>query len=194
MCLLIAADDAAPRPPRSTSTPAATTRLEQRYPNELEGLELYAKYCPTLEPLRSTPADAERALGAPLSEKSTKSVLWYERDSWNILVYVCPDNGSYPEGMAGEKIESIDFVPANSLAFGHVHFPGAFSKRHVVAADAAWDEYSDAHGLVYEVYTSKPPFGGRVVGDLNRISYRAPLQHIIELQRASINQMRKQSR
>jgi hypothetical protein len=56
--------------------------------------------------------------------------------------------------------------------------PTIFSKQHVSAADAAWDEFSDGTGLRYEIYTSKPQYGGEQKGDLNRISYGPPMQII----------------
>ena len=48
-------------------------------------------------------------------------------------------------------------------------------KKHVEAADASWDEYTDSDGLQYSVYTSKTLHGTEKAGDLNRISYGFPV-------------------
>ena len=161
------------------------------YPNELDNFKLYEKYCGSLEPLKSTADDVKAVLGEPLVEKSSKSVLWYEKDSWKILVYLYPDNGDYPKYVVG-KIQSIDFIPAIPLAFGRIDFSPAFAESHIIS-EIQWNEYCDAHGLAYAVFTSKPPWGKEKAGDLNRISYRAAPQRIIQLQKWLIQQLRVSS-
>jgi hypothetical protein len=160
------------------------------YPNELDGLKLYAKYCSGLEPMRSTADDVKKVWGEP-SKTTTSLLLWYKRDSWDILVYLFPDNGEIPSRLVG-KVQSIDFISTEPTFFGKVSFPKAFNKFHVVAADAAWDEYYDAFGLAYEVYTG----GGGGLGYLNRISYQAAPHKVIEMQHymiQSLHDARKKS-
>ena len=164
-------------------TLSASSVFAAEYPNELEGYKLYARYCSYLEPMKSTVADVKKVLGNPMEGKSGKFVLWFEKDGWQILVYIYPDNGEYPSHLAGKVVESIDFISVKPVAFGEVKFSKAFNKIDTRAADACWDEYYDAYGLVYEVYTSKPSHGDKRPGDLNRVSYR-PEPH-------TINEMRK---
>jgi len=164
------------------STPSV---FAAEYPNELESFKLYAKYCPGLEPMKSTVDDVKKVLGNPLEDKSGKFVLWFEKDGWNILVYIYPGNGEYPSHLAGKVVESIDFISIKSVYFAAVKFPTAFNK----AAYTHWDEYYDAYGLAYKVYTSSigyavrhgtPTYRSR--GDLNRVSYRAAPHKVIEMQ------------
>jgi hypothetical protein len=163
------------------------------YPNELDGFKLYAKYCADLEPMRSTVADVKKVLGNPIEDKSAKYVLWYEKDDWKILVYIYPDNGEHPSRLAGKMVESIDFIPAKPVSFKAVTFSKAFNKARVLAADARWDEYYDAFGLVYEVYTSKPPYGDKGPGDLNRVSYRATPHRVIKMQSWLIRELKEKT-
>jgi hypothetical protein len=162
------------------------------YPNELDGFKLYAKYCSGLEPMKSTVADVKKVLGNPLEDKSGKFVLWFEKDNWNVLVYVYPDNEEYPSHLA-EKVESIDFISIKPISFAAIKFPNAFNKADIGAADARWDEYYDAYGLVYEVYTSKPPYGDKGPGDLNRVSYRAAPHRVIEMQSWLIRELKEKA-
>jgi len=161
---------------------AASSAFSAEYPNELDGFKLYAKYCSGLEPMKSTVADVKKVLGEPVKDKSGKFVLWFEKDDWEILVYIYPDNGEYPSYLAGKVVESIDFISVKPVYFAAVKFPRAFNKADIRAADARWDEYYDAYGLVYEVYTSKPPYGDKGPGDLNRVSYRPAPHKVIEMQ------------
>jgi hypothetical protein len=169
---------------------AASTGFAAEYPNELEGFKLYAKYCSGLEPMKSTVADVKKVLGNPLENKSGKFVLWFEKDGWQILVYLYPDNGEYPSHLAGKVVESIDFISVKPVSFAAIKFPKAFNKADIRAADARWDEYYDAFGLVYEVYKSSiayavgrhgtPTYRSR--GDLNRVSYRAAPHQVMQMQ------------
>jgi hypothetical protein len=161
---------------------AASTGMSAEYPNELDGFKLFAKYCPGLEPMKSTVDDVKKVLGEPLKDKSEKFVLWFEKDGWQILVYIYPDNGEYPSHLAGKVVGSIDFISIKPVSFAAVKFPKAFNKADIRAADARWDEYYDAFGLVYEVYASKPPYGDKGPGDLNRVSYRPAPHKVIQMQ------------
>lgn len=164
----------------------ASSAFSADYPNELAGFKLFDKYCHGLKPMKSTVEEMTKVLGMPMADKSGKYVFWYEKDGWNILVYFYPDNGDYPSRVAGKVVESIDFISTKPIAFGDTKFPKAFNTADVRAADAAWDEYYDAFGLVYEVYKSKPQYGDKGPGDLNRISYRAAPHETIRMQRFHI--------
>lgn len=170
---------------------SASFAFAAEYPNELDRFKLYGKYCSGLEPMKSTVEDVKKVLGEPLKEKSGKWILWYEKDEWQILVYLVPDNGEYPARLAGKAVESIDFISTKPVAFGNTKFPKAFNKVDTRAADARWDEYYDAFGLVYEVYTSKPPYGDEQSGDLNRISYRAAPHQMIRMQQFMIRDVKR---
>ena len=169
---------------------AASSAFSAKYPNELDGFKLYATYCSGLEPMKSTVTDVKKVLGGPLKDKSGKFVLWFEKDGWQILVYIYPDNGEYPSHLAGKVVESIDFISVKPVSFAAIKFPKAFNTTDVRAADARWDEYYDAFGLVYEVYTSKPPYGDKGPGDLNRVSYRPAPHRVIQMQSFRIRDLK----
>jgi hypothetical protein len=94
--------------------------------------------------------------------------------NWDMLIYFGRHCFSLPNSIArklADRVCSIDLIPLKRRPFGNITFPSEFRKQHVDAADAAWDEYADGSGLVYEVYTTKTPYGVTVPGDLNRIVY-----------------------
>jgi hypothetical protein len=62
-------------------------------------------------------------------------------------------------------------VPKKRVSFAAIKFPAVFRKQNVVGADAAWDEYADGTGLIYEVYMTYTPYRETQPGDLNRIKY-----------------------
>lgn len=159
------------------------------YPNELEGFKLYSKYCSGLEPMKSEINDVKKILGEQIKDKSGLFVLWYDKDDWHILVYLCSGNGRYPSWQAGKTVETIDFIPVGCIPFKDKVFSDKFNRYKQQAADAAWNEFSDAYGLVYEVYISKPPYSNKQPGDLDRISYRASPQNVIRLQRSHIDRL-----
>ena len=157
------------------------------YPNELPGYRLYeqAKWH-SLIPSSSTIVDVRKLLGDPddatdlahprapyPGDASVSSVVFrYSKlmPEWDVLIYLrtsCGDSQTL-------TLCNVDLLPRQRTPFLHMTFAPAFAKRHVVAADAAWDEYSDGSGLRYEVYSTKPPYGGELPGDLNRISYGKP--------------------
>lgn len=115
----------------------------------------------------SYPGD-DRAV-APLLEYS-----W--RPEWDVYIYfVTRDDAGRPGQMHGlrGRVRSIDLIPRGRVSFAKVVFPSAFVKHHVVAADAAWDEYADDQGLTYAVYSSRPAHVDARPGDLDRIIYGA---------------------
>jgi hypothetical protein len=157
------------------------------YSNELPGYCFYqtAKWS-GLTLFNSTIADVRKLLGdpddatdlahpvAPYPGDATVSnvVLTYSRlmAGWDVLIYLKKSCGVSQT----PRLCSVDLQPHERTPFAHMIFPSTFTKRHVVAVDAAWDEYSDGSGLRYEVYTTKTPYGKELPGDLNRISYGKP--------------------
>lgn len=71
----------------------------------------------------------------------------------------------------GNRLCSIDLIPKKRIPFEGIERPAALIKKQTVAVDAAWNEYADGSGLVYEVYTTRTPYGNKQPGDLNRIKY-----------------------
>ncbi len=160
------------------------------YPNELPGFQFcHEATWRTLQPLVSTSDDIRRVLGEPKGasdiahyldpypgdQRAKAPVLTFDggRD-WDILVYLVRSDYSARQSLSKavqDRLLSIDLVPKHPKPFGKVSIPSKFRKKHVIAADAAWDEYADGSGLVYEVYTSRTPYGDEKPGDLNRISY-----------------------
>jgi|SRR5579864_2693756 len=154
------------------------------YANELPGYRFYetAKWR-SLTPSSSTIIEVRELLGNPddatdLSHPVapypgdadiTSVVFTYSRlmPGWEVLIYLSKSCG----GAQAPRLCSVDLLPLERIPFGHMTFSSAFTKRPVVAADAAWDEYNDGSGLQYEVYTTKTPYGKELPGDLNRISY-----------------------
>jgi hypothetical protein len=157
------------------------------YPHELLGYRYYetAKWR-GLTPSRSTIVDVRKLLGNPENatdlaqpvapyhgDAKVKSVVFtYSKlmPDWDVLIYLEKSCGVSQT----PRLCSIDLVPHERIPFSHMTISPAFTKRHVDAADAAWDEYSDGSGLSYEIYTTKTPYGQQLPGDLNRISYGKP--------------------
>lgn len=168
-----------------------------RYPNEVAGYRFYqAAPWRKLLPLTSTMADVRSVLGKPSSEKdiadymapypgdekAVQPVWTYDlNDDWEIIVYFVkssvPQRRVFDESLY-DTLFSIDYIPKRPDQFDLSKLPPSFLRNHTVAADAAWDEYTDGSGLVYEIYTSKTQFGGHVPGDLNRIRYGPPSAQI----------------
>lgn len=166
------------------------SETSSKYPNELAGYKFYedAKW-KSLEPLVSTMADVRRVLGEPAEAHDVsqftkpypgdyvakRPVFTYELDDdWQILIYFvryCFYEGPALPASLEDRLCTIDLLPKKRIPFGKVEFPPSFKKRNVAAVDAAWDEYADGSGLVYEVYTTKTPYGNDQPGDLDRITY-----------------------
>jgi len=160
------------------------------YPNELEGYRFFqtARW-KSLTPLVSTMADVRKALGEPAEAKdiahygepypgdaaATQPIFTYDvDDNWYLIVYFVKSDLSDPKELRArvpDLLYQIALIPRRKVSFKEVVFPGAFKKRNVTAADAAWDSYGDGSGLVYEVYTCSTMHGKREPGDLNRINY-----------------------
>lgn len=165
------------------------TKEPYRYPNELPGFRFYEKArWKSLVPLASTMADVRRVLGAPKEAHDVlhftepypgdgvakRPVFTYDYDDdWEILVYFVTfcfyEVARLPDSLS-DRLCSIDLIPKKRIPFDGIEFPAAFVKKHVGAVDAAWNKYSDGTGLVYEVYTTRTPYGSTKPGDLNRIT------------------------
>jgi hypothetical protein len=170
----------------SQTTNQANSR---RYSNELPQLQFYEKAkWKALTPLVSPISDVKRVLGQPKEatdiaryfdpypgdDKAVTPLFIYALDAdWEIFVYLGKDCGyrsnsaAFPEN----RLCTIELLPKKHLSFRDRSFPAVFVKRHVSAADAAWDEYRDSEGLAYYVYTTRTPYGGNVPGNLQRIVY-----------------------
>jgi hypothetical protein len=164
-----------------------------RYPNELDGFKFQASAkWGSLVPLKSTIAEVRALLGQPREstdlsdyfspypgdERAGAPLLEYSwRPEWDVYIYfVTRDEAGRPgqtHGLGG-RVRSIELIPRKRPSFAKVVFPSTFVKHHVIAADAAWDEYSDAWGLTYAVYSGRPAHVDASRGDLNRIIYGAP--------------------
>jgi hypothetical protein len=161
------------------------------YPNELPGYRFYeTEKWRNLRPSSSTIVDVRKLLGNPdIATDLAHPVAPYPGDAnvtgvvftysrlmpdWDVLIYLRKSCGVSQT----PRLCSVDLLPHERIPFSRITFSPAFTKRHVGAADAAWDDYIDGSGLRYEVYTTKPRYGKELPGDLNRISYgkRAPLE------------------
>jgi hypothetical protein len=164
-----------------------------QYPNEVDGYKFYSSASwRTLVPLKSTMADVRKVLGNPShasdiadfmkpypgDERVVQPVWTYGlNDRWEIIVYFVKSS-VLTQRLFNESLYntlySIEYVPRKPHHFDLSKLPSAFRRSGIIAADAAWDEYSDGSGLVYEVYTSMTPYGGNSPGDLNRVVYGPP--------------------
>ena len=164
----------------------------EKYSNELPEFHFYEKAkWKELKPLVATMTDVRKVLGKPDEEcdvsqytqlypgddKAKQPVLTYNLDAdWKVLIYFVKycfrGYGNLPKEL-NNTVCSIDLIPRKPLSFKSVVFPSVFEKTPVQAVDAAWNEYSDKNGLIYEVYTTHTQYGHTSPGDLNRISYTA---------------------
>jgi hypothetical protein len=161
----------------------------QRYKAELPGYKFYQNSAwRSLIPFASTMADVRRLLGRPTRVEdiahygidypgdaaAKQPVFTYSwNDKWDILIYFVKsgyfERLKFPPSVY-DRLYSIDLVAKKPVHFSD-SFPAKFKLEHVMAADAAWDEYADESGLRYEIYTSRTPYGERKSGDINRIRY-----------------------
>ena len=138
---------------------------------------------PGIEPGKSTREQVYDVMGKQPESEFRQSYIWYEKDDWKIIVYIYTENDQCPEIYRG-RVQSIDFIPKLPVSFKDVVFNDNYRKHWGQGFDAAWWEYHDAHGLVYCIYTTNPPFGEATAGDLNRISYRSTPEAVIRMQEA----------
>jgi hypothetical protein len=161
------------------------------FQNELPGFKFCAKArWRELRPMVSTVADVRRVLGTPTEESDmahygdpypgdakavAPELTFDDGPDWEILVHLARSGARAREfdPSVPARLLSIDLVPKHRRSFANVTFPASFRKRHVNAEGAAWDEYADGSGLVYEVYTTPTLYGDEQPGDLSRISYGA---------------------
>ena len=174
------------------------------YPNEIDGYKFFhtAKW-KSLTPLVSTMADVRKTLGEPAETKdiaqyiqpypgdaaAKQPIFKYDvDDNWEMIVYFVKSDLSSPVGLRArvpDLLYEVALISKRKLSFKDVVFPKAFQKQKVTAADAAWDEYADGSGLVYQVYTSKTRYGKHEPGDLNRITYGSSEDAIRKIIRAA---------
>jgi hypothetical protein len=178
-------------------TAAPQTNQSRRYTTELAGYRLFdGTKWGELIPLESTMADVRRVMGAPSDPRdiadytkpypgdhaAKQPVFSYRVNAdWKALVYFGQHCQWIPEELwksFADRVCSIELVPLKRRSFRGITFPPRFRKRHVDAADAGWDEYADGSGLVYEVYTTRTPYGDTIPEDLNRIVYGPSLEQI----------------
>jgi hypothetical protein len=147
---------------------------KSRYPNELPKFRFYeSSKWKGLAPFVSSMADVRKVLGDPSGDYG--SVIRYQlNDDWELFVYSVKarsyDDPQFPESL-NDRVYTFDLIPKKRTPFGNMQFLGIFTKKRVVAVDAAWFEYSDGTGLSYEVYTSPGPYDKEKPGDLSRIVY-----------------------
>ena len=178
----------------------AQSRASTPYPNELPGYRFYrsAKWR-TLVPLVATIEKVRLMLGPPVEatdlaayfkpypsdSEAKQPLLTYRLNrDWQTLLYFGPSCSSLPkpsQGIGKGRLCSIEIVPSRRRSFRSVSFPAVYRKEHVNGVDAGWDEYSDGSGLVYEVYTTRTPYGDEVPGDLNRIVYGPSTEQVERL-------------
>jgi hypothetical protein len=163
---------------------------DTKFPNELPRFKFYQESkWKSLVPLVSTMADVRSVMGKPLEANdlsqftkpypgdaaAKEPVFTYNyNNDWQILVYFvkyCFCGAPHLPHALGDRLCSIDLIPKKRMSFEGVKFSTLFKKTHIIAADAAWNEYADGSGLFYEVYTTRTPYGNERPGDLNRISY-----------------------
>ena len=163
------------------------------YPNELPQFRYYSTAIwRQLIPTHSTMADVRRTLGTPNDADDIASyTMPYPGDKiakepvftyshlipgWDVLIYFSRYCfRKHPADPVGDRICSVDLIPNHRIPMSEIKIPEMFKREHVVAADAAFDEYTDDSGLQYSVYTTKTPYSDKTYGDLNRISYGFPL-------------------
>lgn len=136
--------------------------------------------------------DVRRILGEPSEANDTAAftkpypgdalakqpVFTYNIDpDWQLLVYFvkyCFEDSVPLPASLYDTVCSLDLVPKKPKHFQRVTFPSVFKSKPVGAIDGAWDEYTDGHGLIYEVFTHPGPYDKVTKpGDLNRIVYTA---------------------
>lgn len=156
------------------------------YGNELPAYRFYKtakwrKLTPTIativdvRALLGNPDDATDLANAagpyPGDDDVISAVFTYSRlmPGWDVLIYLRTSCGASRD--EHPRLCSIDLLPRKRTPFAQIKFPPVFIKKHVTAADAAWDEYSDGSGLRYDIYSTRTPYGGELPGDLDRISY-----------------------
>ena len=139
-----------------------------KYP-ELKGFELYEKgEWSKIVPGRTSVKEVISFMGKGEESEYVSSLLIYKgQQDYKTYIYL-----TKPVNDASALVKSVDFIPNGKVPMGEIKWPANFKIDPVQAACAAWKEYTDKSGLVYEVYTTSTRYGRHVAGDLNRVSYR----------------------
>ncbi len=173
---------AAPRPLKGGLT-------SDRYPNELPGFQLHADATwATLQPTVSKLTDVRALLGEPREasdigdittdypgdDKAKQPLLIYDLEpGWSLYVYLVKSDVSSQDQYdksVWDAVGTLEVVPDDDVMMDASLFGALFETRAVGAADAAWRDHRDEHGLTYSVY--EPRKEGEA-GRLSRISYGA---------------------
>jgi hypothetical protein len=113
--------------------------------------------------------------GVPERDEAVAPVLTFDGGpDWEILVYFVKSDARARQALADavqNRLLSVELVPKKKRSFAKIAFPAFYRRERIITVDAAWDEYSNGSGLVYEVYTTRTPYGDERPGDLNRIRY-----------------------
>ncbi len=175
-------------PPRPLEGGVASAR----YPNELPGFQLHAdaKWAmlqPTVSKLTDVRAllgepkeasdiclNCDSTVGYPGDNKAKQPLFIYEMEpGWSLYVYLVKSDMSsrdqYDKSV-WDTVGTLDVLPDNDVMMDASFFGDAFQKGDVIAADAAWNDYRDEHGLTYSVY--RPRREGEA-GRLSRVRYGA---------------------
>jgi hypothetical protein len=144
-----------------TSLVGAGDTPRNRYPNELQGFNFYAKYLAPLEPGLSSREKVRHVLG------DTAAV---RRGGWTIGTVYAMKSGPVYNPTLGSLAEII-IRPAGVIPMGAVRFPVLFAHCHssVSEINISFDVYTDRFGLEYWLHEEDSRWGKR--GDLYRIVY-----------------------
>ncbi|MCM8541896.1 MAG: hypothetical protein NE328_16625 [Lentisphaeraceae bacterium] len=145
-----------------------STKGQIKYP-ELKGFEFYGKgEWSKIVPGKTSANSVIDLMGKGEESEHVNSLLIYKGyQDYKIYIYL-----TKPVNNENSIVESVDFIPNGKVPMGQIKWLANFKIVPVRAACAAWKEYTDKSGLVYEVYTTSTRYGGHVPGDLNRVSYR----------------------
>lgn len=148
-----------------------TGQAAQGYPNELPGLELYARgKWKSLEPFSSRKLEVDRVLGQP-----SPVLIPYDND-WQVLVryHIGGATGDqpWPETLKG-TISSINFYPRRRVSLKGLVFSKAFVCRVVKdeSTSLPLTRCTDKTGLSYVIYKGTIIDGKVRSGDLKEIVY-----------------------
>jgi hypothetical protein len=134
------------------------------YPNELQGLKLYARYLAPLIPLQSERMQVVQVLG------SNEDI---DSKDWKVTVlYSCTDDSlSCTHGPRNDLVGSIEMFPKHRVSFLQIKMPLVFCRSvgGVSEINVACDIYSDDFGLEYWVVSGNSP--SHKNGDLLMIRY-----------------------
>lgn len=144
----------------ATSTAKQPTP-HSRYPNELQGFEIYAKYLAPLRPGISTGEEVARVLGDPVQLKP---------GGWNVIPNYVIKKGPVNNPALGPLFEIV-VKPEGVIPMAAVRFPKVFTRCHSSLSEfnIGFDVYSDTSGLEYWLLEEDSQWGKK--GELFQIIY-----------------------